>query len=457
MSGLGWNRSTWRADRWLLGAILTLALVLRVSLVVGTRHLRLGSDPTDYDRLARLLAGGRGWGQSVLAAGRGPTAFRPPLYPLFLAGVYKITGGSLTAARLTEALLGTLTVALIGWVAFRLMGRRAAICASVLAAVYPALIVYSTAVLSESIFVPLELGALAAALQARQAPNKAWRWSVVAGALLGLGILARPNSFLLVLPLGALVVTQAQSGTRLAVGSLAQAALLVVCAGVVVTPWLIRDEVVMHAAVPVSDIDAFNVAGVYNIDSGSAPFPYHYQFRAPVAVASMAPLFHDTRLGEISLSDKLRTRGLSYIAHHPEAVPEAMFWNTYRLAELAGRKASRITMAEAGYGPHVADATLVAWFVLALFGLAGVFTSSARRMPLAVVAMPVVLWLVSVPFLGTARLRNPIEPFIVLIAAAAIVSLLDRRRDGPTASPRKSSPPTDDQRVGSVDIVPLVG
>jgi hypothetical protein len=38
------------------------------------------------------------------------------------------------------------------------------------------------------------------------------------------------------------------------------------------------------------------------------------------------------------------------------------------------------------------------------------------------------LWLVSVPFLGTARLRNPIEPFVVLLAAAAIVSLLDRRR-----------------------------
>jgi hypothetical protein len=220
---------------------------------------------------------------------------------------------------------------------------------------------------------------------------------------------------------------------------------------------VIRDEVVMHAAVPVSDIDAFNVAGVYNSDSGSAPFPYHYQFRPPIAVASMAPLFHDARLGEIALSDKLRTRGLSYIAHHPDAVPEAMFWNTYRLADLAGRKASRITMTEAGYGPHVADATLLSWFVLALVGLAGVFTSSARRIPLAAVAMPVVLWLVSVPFLGTARLRNPIEPFIVLLAAAAMVSLDDRRRERPTASPRESSSPTDDPRVGSVDKVPLVG
>src|SRR5690348_16137820 len=93
------NRMAW-------ATVLGLALVTRVGLVMATRPARLGADPADYDRLARLLAGGHGWGHSELAAGGGPTAFRAPLYPLFLAAVYKVTNDSVTAARLAQALLG---------------------------------------------------------------------------------------------------------------------------------------------------------------------------------------------------------------------------------------------------------------------------------------------------------------------------------------------------------------
>ena len=410
------------AGLWL--TIFGLALAVRVGLIMATRHLPLGSDPTDYDRLARLLAHGRGWGPSLLAAGHGPTAFRPPLYPLFLAGVYRLAGDSITVARIVEALLGVAGIVLLTWIACHLLGRRVALVAAAIAAVYPPLVAYSTAILSEAVFVPLELGAVAAALRAGDDRQHATRWTIVAGALAGLGVLARPSGAVLLIPLAILVGGRA---SRRSIEAWARPALLFAAAVVVIAPWLARNEVVMHAPVPISDIDAFNLAGVYNADSGTAPYPYRYQFRPPTGVRSMASLFTDPRLGEVALSDKLRGHALTYLRRHPQAVPEAILWNTFRMADLSGHAGWRITMTEAGYGHRVADLSRLSWFALALLAAAGTFSRAARRLPLGVVAAPVLLWFSSVPFLGTARLREPIEPFLILLAAAAVVTLLDRR------------------------------
>jgi hypothetical protein len=55
--------------------------------------------------------------QSVITPGGGPTALRPPLFPIALAGVYDVVGAGsessrLRTARLFEALLGTIAVML---------------------------------------------------------------------------------------------------------------------------------------------------------------------------------------------------------------------------------------------------------------------------------------------------------------------------------------------------------
>ena len=48
----------------------------------------------------------------------GPTAFCGPWpFPVALAGIYKVFGGSLTLARLVQAVIGTVTVGVIGLVA----------------------------------------------------------------------------------------------------------------------------------------------------------------------------------------------------------------------------------------------------------------------------------------------------------------------------------------------------
>ena len=71
-------------------AILVAALAIRVAWVLATPDYQLVHDALDYDNHAASIAAGDGFATSY---GR-PTAFRPPAYPIFLAGVYWFTGGS---------------------------------------------------------------------------------------------------------------------------------------------------------------------------------------------------------------------------------------------------------------------------------------------------------------------------------------------------------------------------
>jgi len=70
--------------RYELPALLGLALAIRLLLLVVWTP-PIVADSADYDRLARSLAEGRGYTNT-----RGePTSWRPPLYPAFVAAIYR--------------------------------------------------------------------------------------------------------------------------------------------------------------------------------------------------------------------------------------------------------------------------------------------------------------------------------------------------------------------------------
>ena len=66
-------------------AILVAALAIRVAWVLATPDYQLVHDALDYDHHAASIARRRRVRDSPTGA---PTAFRPPAYPIFLAGVY---------------------------------------------------------------------------------------------------------------------------------------------------------------------------------------------------------------------------------------------------------------------------------------------------------------------------------------------------------------------------------
>ena len=108
-----------RQDWMILWGIFTCALTLRIGCLYYfalSRELspfELSSDDT-YHSLALDLLLGSGWSSQLFAA-------RPPLMPLFVAGLYGIFGESHLAVAVANTLLGSATAALAYLVGLRLI------------------------------------------------------------------------------------------------------------------------------------------------------------------------------------------------------------------------------------------------------------------------------------------------------------------------------------------------
>src|SRR3954468_5694731 len=225
--------------RWPL-FILVLALIVRVAQIIATPHWQPVADPADYVRHAVSIAHGHGMADSFLPGG-GPSALRPPAYPYFLGGVFAVSGDSLTAGRLASALLGVVTVALIGVIAQLLWSRRVAIVAMAIAAVYPPLVLLSGTLLSEALGLPLVLGLLALVLAYRDGPRPRWV-APVAGALFGLALLDRPAFVMFAVAL----VAGLWGRPWRSLPAIREPVLALAIAALVILPWTIRNASAFH-------------------------------------------------------------------------------------------------------------------------------------------------------------------------------------------------------------------
>ena len=416
--------------------ILGIALAIRLVVVGVTRDYELVTDAADYHRHAVSISNGDGYPETMLAGDGGPTAFRPPLYPYFISAVYTVTGPRWNAVRVIQAFLGVVIVALIGLIALRLWDRRVALVASGIAAVYPPLIISGAVLLGEILFLTLELGAIAAALQHRRSTHR-YRWLVAAGILAGLASLTRSNGVVLLLPL----LVACWPGRGAVSGRwLLQPATLLASALVVVAPWTVRNAVELDSFVPVATQSGYALAGTYNETSRTDPDePGAWQ--PPRLLPEFRDLFGSST-DEVELDRELRSHAVEFIGEHPLYPAEVGVLNTLRVLDLSGLGyAERI----AGYHAISAKVTAlgaISFYVVGLMALIGAFTLAARAAPLFLWLTPVVFLLSVVMVSDSAgRYRVPLEPFVILLAALGTVALWRRlsSRGAPTTGPTREA------------------
>ena len=429
-----------RVSRGLL-LILAVALVVRVAVVVVTPDFHPIFDAAHYDRLGDSIAHAHGYpGQFQPAK---PSAFRPPLYPLALAGVH-LVGGGWTAERLLGALLGVATVLLVYLVSERLWGRRVGLVAAGIAAVFPPLVVLNASLLSESLFVPLVLGVLLATLEYRRTLQL--RWAAVAGALCGLAALTRVNGMLLAIA-AAVGVWAALPARRSR--ALVPVLAVVVAAVVVVSPWVIRNTVVFHRFVGISTQSGYALGATYNPDSGRLHPPGR-----PVQtfqVTAFRDLYSRPR-DEGVRSSRLTHRALDYAKGHPGYVAGTLFWNTLRVFDVRHDSPFKINFqanflqatGDARLASRLVPASVYAVLVLALVGIAAqAGLGRVRRAPVWVWLFPVLMVLPAIAVYGLARYRAPIDPFLVMLAAVGAVAAYERLalRSSAGAAPSSAGTP----------------
>jgi hypothetical protein len=277
-----------------------LALAVLVALVLVGSALRVGyaleqpsNPPPDagaYARIAENLhlhgsfdARPPGFTHQVQ-----PSSAYSPGLPLFVAGVYRISGGvHLTLALVLLALLGAAAIPMTYLLGRRFGGELAGLLGAAVVAVYPALLDYQGMLLTE----PLAAFLLSAALvmyfrcaamtpppplgegeeesdmdsppPAR--PGAAWSW-LGTGLLLGLLTLVRPEYLLLALLLPLVWLARqalapadgTESGSyirfqsRRLRGGAVPVAVSLLAVAIVLAPWTIRNAIVLDRFVPVS-------------------------------------------------------------------------------------------------------------------------------------------------------------------------------------------------------------
>ncbi|MFQ5343893.1 MAG: glycosyltransferase family 39 protein, partial [Anaerolineae bacterium] len=121
-----------RRQRWLLWAILLLALGLRV--------FQLDGQSLWYDEGTSVALAGRGLGNITRSAA---ADIHPPFYYYLLHGWTALVGFSPTAVRSLSALIGTILVALTWVLGRQLFGPTVGLTAAFLAAVSPFQVYYS--------------------------------------------------------------------------------------------------------------------------------------------------------------------------------------------------------------------------------------------------------------------------------------------------------------------------
>jgi 4-amino-4-deoxy-L-arabinose transferase-like glycosyltransferase len=409
-----------------LPVLCVLALVVRLAVVFATPHFRPATDAADYDRIAVSLSDHGGFPVTGLAPAGGPTAFREPVFPVLLAGAYELTGTTnratarWRAGRVLEAVLGVMLVALMYLIARRLWGRTVALITGAIAVVYPPLLLVNSSLMSESVYIPLVLGAVLAALGHRDSGRG--RWAVATGVLIGLTALTRANGIALLLPIGLLVWPRPRWSWQ----SVRRPLIVLAATLATLAPWTIRNTHVFHRVVPINTDSGFAFAGTYN-SLAQTRGDYPAMWIPPIVQMQHVLRRHPTD-NEAQLSEHLDTIGFDYIRAHPASLLKTAAWSGLRLLNLTGTRLERVAAAGEAYPPRLAELSVYAFWLTGLFALAGAFTLAARRVPPALWGCPVVILLSSVLFIGTTRYRSPADPFIVMLAALGAIDLRRRLR-----------------------------
>ncbi len=434
-----------RRDRALktliVAVLLASALAIRLAEVEGTAY-RPRADAGSYMVLASQIAhtgdyANRYWPGSGAGGSRGPTAYFPPGFPYFLAAVDLIDGHTqrkgppLHGARISQALLGTVTVAVIGVVAWETFGMAAALAALALAAVYPVLIELSGILAAENLLTALVLAALAAALRIRTSRHP-YLWTAAAGVLAGLATLSHLNGFLILIPLAFAAVPAAREsqGNGQSAGrwrALIGPVLLVATAALTIAPWTIRNAVVLHRFIPVSDETGITLVGTYNAASAASSM-IPYKWRIYYGIPGERKLIRESgQLTEPQLGDRLLDQAFDYIVSHPLAPLAVAYHNALRLLELEGSFAWHASADALGLSSRGAGIGVASFWVMCLLAIVGAFTRAARRAPLWLWAIPLLL-AISVVLVNveTPRFRAPVDPFLVLLAACGVATAAAR-------------------------------
>ena len=411
-----------RSHQCLLIVIVALAVRLAVVAFVYPERLNPEQDHWRFagetGRIARSIAEGRGF-SSPLHANTGPTAWMTPLYPLLLAGVFKILGvytkASALAMLLLDSLFSALTCIPVFLIARRSFGEAAARWAGWGWAFFPYAIYFSADFIWSTTAATLFTGLIfLAALYLEESDS--WRkWSGF-GLLCGVAALTDPIVLAVAIPIAAwMAFLLARQRLRWA-GPSGVAILAFV---LVVSPWFVRNFRMFHTWIPFRD----NVG--LELYVGNNGQTWHF------APGGFHPSDTSREWTEFQQSGELK-----YMQHKWEQAQQFIAAHPVFFAELSLRRALYMWTNFWSFSPRYLKAEpfdpysivlCTSLTILALAGLRRAFRidpSLAMPFAIALFCFPLVYYFTH----AEDYYRRPIDPIFVVMAAYAITQWQEHKR-----------------------------
>ncbi len=394
--------------------------------VAHTYHIRTGQDHFEFGyemgRIAQALATGYGYADPFIGH-TGPTTWVPPLYPLLLAGVFKIFGvytlRSAWVILTINSLFSALTTLTTHEIAARCFNRRVAVWSAWIWALYPAAMQYavrwvwdmtlSTFLLTCIMVLALRMrrigeisGDTTAADDHPAHDGRTLRRWLILGVLWGLLALSNP-SLLLFLPACGLWVIR---GTRhrhlykqIAFAS-AAALVFILC----ISPWVIRNAMVFHRFIPMRA----NFGAELYLGNGPGAMGFLMEYNHPYEAPDQLRLYK--QMGEVAYARMRGRLAWNYILGDPQLFVRNSVKRLYFFWISVPHPTG-----DAWYIEPVRVANFAFASIAGIFGLA---LALKRRIPgawlfaWAFVLLPLIYYFVTVH----ARFRDPLEPLIAILA-----------------------------------------
>lgn len=390
-----------------------LALAIRLSWSALASHLDpflVGNpyqgDGIGYASLGWNLKNGGGFSWDTI----NPTSYRMPGYPVILALVFAIAGLNPAAVRFLHSILGALTVLPVYYIATQLGGTRVGILAAGGVALFPLLIYITGWIYSETLLILLLWTGLAI-LVSGLLHQQGWV-GFLAGGILGLATLVRPESALIPLAIAACGWLLRWKWPLVRIALLAQLGLIVV-----ILPWAVRNITVQRQFVPLTT-------------SGGSNF---YAGNNPEAQGGSAWQFPLEGKSELESDRELARRAFQWIRENPEAAAV----NVLRKIQKFFSPIALETMQSPFHYAWIFELFYLGFLALAGWGAWKTF----RTIPGTALAILVMWYLViAIIFYGGSRVALPVAPALITLAAYPMALLLWKRTPpkplpGPPESP----------------------
>jgi Dolichyl-phosphate-mannose-protein mannosyltransferase len=400
---------------WLIFCV---ALLLRLSFLfyqahqVPTEALATVPFQNEVGSVAAALAQGQGF-CCVFHQPTGPSAWLAPVYPFFLAIIFKVFGSFTVASFYAAALFNSVFSALVCWplfyAALRIGNRATAGAAGWLWAIFPS-----------GILIPFEwiwdtsLSALLAITLLwstfRLADDTRGRNFILCGFFWGFCLLVNPALGAVFPFLLLWIYFRMNSSTLRRLGHIL---LVVLLAILVCLPWTIRNAVQFHRFIPIrSDFP-------FELWMGNNPI-YDQHSRQMNRITRYEEVHRYSQLGESAFLEEKGRVAKEFIRTHPALT-----------LQLAARRAVAIWMGTPTPWQDFqrADSSLARfiflWNAVTILGVAAglAFLFITRRwFLLPVAAFPLAFPLVYYLTQASLRLRHPCDPILALLMALALTS-----------------------------------